>query len=117
MDDIPLDKIVEPHRKDIVIDASIQNAGSPVNDCSNVGPGSCSVSSPVTLETTGNKTTIDEVKIESSKQLQEESDDITNSLFGKCGKCAKPKPGTSYFSILYRPSSMDGLQLEVFGQE
>ena len=98
MDDIPLDKIVEPHRNDIVVDASIQNAGSPVNDCSNVGPGS---SLPVTLETSGSNTSVDEVKTESSKQLEEESDDITNSLFGKCGKCAKPKPGTSYFLTLY----------------
>ena len=90
VDDIPLDKIVEPHRKEIVLDACSQNNGSPVNDCLNVGTRNSVSPSPET-----DKASVDEVKIDNSKpfEIKEESDDITNSLFGKCGKCQKPKPG------------------------
>ena len=95
VDDIPLDKIVEPHRKDIFLDATDENGGSPSNDCPNVGPGKSLSCSPVNPETIGTETVVNQVKIETSKKIEikEESDDITNSLFGKCGKCQKPRPG------------------------
>ena len=97
VDDIPLDKIVEPHRKNIFLDATDENGGSPSNDCPNVGPGKSLSCSPVNPETISacTETVVNQVKIETSKKIEikEESDDITNSLFGKCGKCQKPRPG------------------------
>ena len=54
-------------------------------------------------ETIGSETTENEVKIENNKKLEiKESDDITNSLFGKCGNCQKPRPG-----MFACPGSMD----------
>ena len=104
VDDISLDKIVEPHRKDIFLDNTDENGGSPNNDCPNVRQGKNLTCSPVNHETIGSETTENKVKIENSKKLEikEESDDITNSLFGKCGKCQKPRPG-----MFAGPGSMD----------
>ena len=96
VDDIPLDKIVEPHRKEIILDECNQNDDSPVNDCLNVGTRNSVSPSPET-----EKASVDEVNIDNSKpfEIKEESDDITNSLFGKCGKCQKPKPGTPWYAF------------------
>ena len=106
VDDIPLDKIVEPHRKEIFLDTTDKNGASPSNDCPNVRPGKSLSSSPVHHEPMVTGTKENEVKIENSKKLEikEETDDITNSLFGKCGKCQKPRPGMSA-----RPDSMNNI--------
>lgn len=106
VDDIPLDKIVEPHRKEIFLDTTDENGGSSSNDCPNVRPGKSLSSSPVHHEPMVTGTKENEVKIENNKKLEikEESDDITNSLFGKCGKCQKPRPGMSA-----RPYSMNNI--------
>ena len=61
VDDIPLDKIVEPHRKDIFLDTTDENDGSPNNDCPNVRPGKSLSCSPVNHETIGPETTENEV--------------------------------------------------------
>ena len=106
VDDIPLDKIVEPHRKEIFLDTTDENRGSPSNDCPNVRPGKSLSSSPVHHELMATGTKENDVNIENSKKLEikEETDDITNSLFGKCGKCQKPRPGLSA-----RPDSMNNI--------
>ena len=104
IDDIPLDKIVEPHHKEIFLDTTDENGGSPSNDCPNVRPGKSLSSSPVHHEPMVTGTKENEVTIENNEksEIKEESDDITNSLFGKCGKCQKPRPG-----MFACPGSMD----------